>query len=116
MHTQLHQIVATMASGRGDAPALTFKDTTVTYAELWDDVTAFAGGLNRIGLQPGERVAVYLDKRIETVVSVFGASAGGAVFVPINPLLRAQAGRLHPRRLQRPRARHLGGALRAAAR
>jgi acyl-CoA ligase (AMP-forming) (exosortase A-associated) len=88
MHTQLHQIVATMASGRGDAPALTFKDTTVTYAELWDDVTAFAGGLNRIGLQPGERVAVYLDKRIETVVSVFGASAGGAVFVPINPLLR----------------------------
>ena len=34
MHTQLHQIVTDMADRRGDAPALTFKDETVTYAEL----------------------------------------------------------------------------------
>jgi acyl-CoA ligase (AMP-forming) (exosortase A-associated) len=36
-----------------------------------------------------ERVAVYLDKRIETVVAIFGTSAAGAAFVPVNPLLRA---------------------------
>src|SRR5919198_392494 len=88
MHTQLHDIVADMAARRGDAPAVTFKDATVTYAELWSEITAVAGGLRRIGLEREERVAVYLDKRIETVVSVFGASAAGGVFVPVNPLLR----------------------------
>jgi acyl-CoA ligase (AMP-forming) (exosortase A-associated) len=88
MHTQLHQIVADAARRRADSPALTFKDTTVTYAELWQQVVAFAGGLSELGLERGQRVAVYLDKRIETVVSVFGTSLAGGVFVPVNPLLR----------------------------
>ena len=90
MRTQLHQIVAQMAARRPDAPALTIKDTTVSYGELWDEARAFAAGLGRIGLGRSERVAIYLDKRIETVASVFGTSAAGGVFVPVNPLLRAQ--------------------------
>lgn len=90
MPTQLHQIVAEMAGRRGDAPALTFKDRTMSYTELWDDVVAFASGLNRIGLERGERVGVYLDKRIETVTSIFGSSAAGGVFVPVNPVLKAK--------------------------
>ena len=90
MRTQLHEIVSDMAGRRGEAPALTFKETTISYAELWEDVSAFASGLNRIGLVRGERVAVYLDKRIETVVSIFGASAAGGVFVPVNPVLKAK--------------------------
>ena len=88
MHTQLHRIIADMADHRGDAPAVTHGDTTLSYAELWRDVTAFAAGLQRLGLQRGERVGIFLDKRIETVVSVFGTSAAGGVFVPINPVLR----------------------------
>jgi acyl-CoA ligase (AMP-forming) (exosortase A-associated) len=90
MPTQLHQIVAEMARRRGDAPALTFKDRTMSYTELWDNVVAFASGLNRIGLERGERVGVYLDKRIETVTSIFGSSAAGGVFVPVNPVLKAK--------------------------
>ena len=90
MRTQLHQIVAQMAAKRPDAPALTIKDTTVSYAGLWDEARAFAAGLRRIGLRRGERVAIYLDKQIETVASVFGTSAAGGAFVPVNPLLRAQ--------------------------
>ena len=50
---------------------------------------AFAAGLRQLGLERGDRVGVYLDKRIETVVALFGTSAAGGVFVPINPLLRA---------------------------
>jgi acyl-CoA ligase (AMP-forming) (exosortase A-associated) len=90
MRTQLHQIIADMAARRGHAPAVTFKDTTASYGELWGEVKRFASGLERIGLQRGERVGVYLDKRIETVVSFFGTSAGGGVFVPVNPVLKAQ--------------------------
>ena len=90
MRNQLHHIVAAMAERDGDAPALTFKDATVSYAELWHQIMKFASGLHGAGLQSGERVAVYLDKRIETVVSVFGTSAAGGAFVPINPVLKAK--------------------------
>ena len=45
----------------------------MTYAELWDDVLAFAAGLRRLGLGRGERVGVYLEKRIEAVVALFGS-------------------------------------------
>lgn len=88
MRTQLHQIVTDSARRSPDSPALTFKDRTVSYEELWDEVQGFAAGLGQLGLQRGERVAVYLDKRIETVVSIFGTSAAGGVFVPVNPVLK----------------------------
>ena len=88
MHRQLHHIVSEMAHRRGDSPAVTYKDRTVSYGEVWQEIVAFAGGLARLGLQRGERVAVYLDKRIEVVSAIFGTSAAGGVFVPVNPLLR----------------------------
>ena len=88
--TQLHHLIEERATRRGDSPALTFKDTTLTYAELQRELESFAGALNAIGLERGQRVGVYLDKRIETVVSLFGASAAGGVCVPVNPLLRAR--------------------------
>jgi acyl-CoA ligase (AMP-forming) (exosortase A-associated) len=90
MRTQLHQIVADAARRRPDAPALTFKDTTLTYRELWDEVAAFAAGLQKLGLNKSERVAIFLDKRLETVTSIFGTSAAGGVFVPVNPVLKAK--------------------------
>jgi acyl-CoA ligase (AMP-forming) (exosortase A-associated) len=89
MRTQLHQIVSQMAARRPEAPALTIKDRTVSYEELWAEARAFAAGLAGMGLGRGERVAIYLDKRIETVASVFGTSAAGGAFVPVNPLLKA---------------------------
>jgi acyl-CoA ligase (AMP-forming) (exosortase A-associated) len=90
MRTQLHHLVADAASARPDASALTYKDDTVSYAALWREVAAVGAGLRRDGLHRGERVAVYLEKRIETVTAVFGTSAAGGVFVPVNPLLKAR--------------------------
>jgi len=51
-------------------------------------VSAFGATVSDLGLRRGDRVAVYLDKRIETVVALFGTSAANGVFVPVNPLLR----------------------------
>jgi acyl-CoA ligase (AMP-forming) (exosortase A-associated) len=90
MLTQLHHILEQMAARRPQSPALTIKERTVSYGALWEEVSAFAAGLGLIGLGRGERVGIYLDKRIETVASVFGTSAAGGAFVPVNPLLRAQ--------------------------
>jgi acyl-CoA ligase (AMP-forming) (exosortase A-associated) len=41
-------------------------------------------------LQRSERIAVYLEKRIDTVTALFGAAAAGGVFVPVNPLLKPE--------------------------
>lgn len=88
MRTYVHDLVAEMARVRPGAPALSYRDTTVSYEQLWHDVRSFATALHGLGLRRGDRVAVYLDKRIETVVALFGTSAAGGVFVPVNPLLR----------------------------
>jgi acyl-CoA ligase (AMP-forming) (exosortase A-associated) len=60
------------------------------YGELQDAVDRFAAGLIGLGLQRGERVAIYLEKRFETVIASFGAPAAGGVFVPLNPLLKPE--------------------------
>jgi acyl-CoA ligase (AMP-forming) (exosortase A-associated) len=62
----------------------------LTYGELARQLDAFASGLADLGVRRGERVAVYLEKRLETVVTCFGASSGGFVFVPVNPLLKPE--------------------------
>jgi acyl-CoA ligase (AMP-forming) (exosortase A-associated) len=89
MRSQLHHIIAETAAWRPESAALTFKDKTLTYHELWERSAAMGAGLQRAGLGRGHRVAIYLDKRIETVVSIFATSIAGGVFVPVNPLLRA---------------------------
>ncbi len=88
MRTNLHHLIEEHALTYRDFAALTFKKTTLTYGELWTQVQDVAAGFTALGVERGQRVAVYLDKRIETVTAIFGASAVGGVFVPINPLLR----------------------------
>ncbi|WP_211229493.1 acyl-CoA ligase (AMP-forming), exosortase A system-associated [Nakamurella lactea] len=93
IRTQLHHLLQDSAGIHGSRPALTYKDETCSYQDLWRTVQSVARGLIGSGLERGDRVAILLDKRIETVAAIFGTSAAGGVFVPINPLLRpAQVG------------------------
>lgn len=71
-----------------ETAAVSTGQDTFSYGELDAAITACAHGLLTLGLQRGERVAIWLDKRIETVVAAFGAVRAGGVFVPINPLLK----------------------------
>ena len=84
----VHDLVIEAARRWPDRPALTAKDVTIGYAELSERARATAAGLADLGVRRGDRVAIYLDKRAETVLSVLGASAIGAVFVPVNPVLK----------------------------
>jgi acyl-CoA ligase (AMP-forming) (exosortase A-associated) len=88
--TLLHELILTAADRAADAPALTSGSTTVPYGDLAADVQAFASGLMSLGLLRGDRVGIYLEKRVETVVASFGVAAAGMVFVPMNPLLKAE--------------------------
>jgi acyl-CoA ligase (AMP-forming) (exosortase A-associated) len=74
--------------GEPDRPALTYKDDTLSYAELGRLVGAAAAGLRRLGVRRGDRVIVCLEKRIETAVAMLAVSAAGAVLVPVNPAFK----------------------------
>ena len=77
MRTNFHHLLELAATATPDAAALTYRAQTVSYAEAWAMTQMAAGQLQALGLQRGDRVAIYLEKRIETVVSLFAASAAG---------------------------------------
>ena len=83
-----HHLLSGAAARTPDAPALTYKAETVSYAEAWRRTRAVASQLTDLGLQRGDRVAIYLEKRIETVVGMCASSAAGGLFVPVNHVLK----------------------------
>ncbi|GEK86259.1 acyl-CoA ligase (AMP-forming), exosortase A system-associated [Microbacterium aerolatum] len=85
----IHDLLGQNAALRADAPALTYGDATVGYGQLWNEVRTVAERLSALGLSRGDRVAIYLEKRVESVTSMFAASLAGGVFVPINHVLKS---------------------------
>jgi acyl-CoA ligase (AMP-forming) (exosortase A-associated) len=67
---------------------LTHKAARLNYGELATGIEHLAGALIALGLERLDRVAVYLPKQFETVLTMFGAARAGCVFVPVNPLLK----------------------------
>jgi acyl-CoA ligase (AMP-forming) (exosortase A-associated) len=86
----LNEFVSRSADRQPDHTALRYQGEGLSYASLAQSMRRFAAGLMCLGLERGERVAIYLDKSFETVIASFGAPAAGAVFVPVNPVLKAE--------------------------
>ncbi len=57
---------------------------SITYGELWERATRVAGGLRRMGIDSGDRVAIRLPNGIDWVLAFFGIQLIGAVAVPVN--------------------------------
>ena len=88
--TLLHELPLAFAERAPEQTALVQGSQSIGYGELAIAAKAFANGLLSLGLGRGERVAVFLDKRVEAVVGAFGAAAAGGVLVPVNPLLKSE--------------------------
>lgn len=86
----VHEFIFHSAKVSPGAEALVYQHRRLDYATLAKDVRTTAAALLSLGLGAGERVAVYLEKRLETVVALFGTAAAGCVFVPVNPLLKPE--------------------------
>ncbi|WP_210544227.1 acyl-CoA ligase (AMP-forming), exosortase A system-associated [Rhodoferax sp. PAMC 29310] len=84
----LHELIVVNAARDSGAIALSSGAESCSYGVISTQVGQFASGLMALGLERGERVAIYLEKRLETVIASFGAPAAGGVFVPVNPLLK----------------------------
>jgi long-chain acyl-CoA synthetase len=76
----------TRATEKGDKPFLWAKRDgewrSTSWAEAARQVAALAAGLKRIGLQPGDRVALVSENRPEWLIADLGIMAAGCVTVP----------------------------------
>lgn len=88
MSELLHQLVERTAASQPALTAVLYKDEALDYGSLWHHTEMAARAFAAFGLKRGERLAVYLEKRLETVIAMFGTAAAGAVFVPVNPILK----------------------------
>jgi acyl-CoA ligase (AMP-forming) (exosortase A-associated) len=70
--------------------ALYDKQQQLSYTQLQNNIETITVQLLSLGLSKADRVAIYLGKSIESVISYFAVSACGAIFVPINPYLKSR--------------------------
>ena len=84
----LHQLFEHSVKQAPDKVALVFEGTSHTYADIDRKATQLAAVLQQRGVQPGDRVATFLDNSVEAVVGIYAALKCGAVFMPINPLTK----------------------------
>src|SRR6185295_19777993 len=68
-----------------DKLALIFKNRRWSYAEFQREVDRIAGGLIRMGVTKGDRIAFLLPNSAEFLFATFAVTKIGAVFVPLNP-------------------------------
>lgn len=72
-------------------PAIVERERQLSHGDLAARAAGFAHRLRRAGLEPGDRVAIYLDKSLESVIAIYGTWAAGGAIVPIHEgLKRAQ--------------------------
>ena len=84
----LHHLPQQAAQRTPQAAALISGKTTLNYAELCAQCDALAAHWLRTAVERGARIAIWLEKCPQAVAACFAASQAGAVFVPINPLLK----------------------------
>jgi len=70
--------------------ALVAGQRRLDYHQLRHAIDEFALALVSTGVSSDARIGIWADKQIETVVSIFGSARAGRVFVPINPILKAE--------------------------
>lgn len=72
----------------GDREALLDGDRTWTFAQWRDEADRVAKGLMALGVEPGERVAVWMTNRPEWLFLMFAIAKVGACIVPLNTRYR----------------------------
>jgi acyl-CoA synthetase len=81
-HDTMYGLLAKHAAQRPSAVALRDNFTTLTWREVLQAVEALAATLHNTGLQAGDRVAIWLPSRVESVMILLACSRNGYVCCP----------------------------------
>jgi len=88
-HFLLQDSLTHSAARLGAKTALVVEGRSYSYTELCAAAQRLAGALRRLGLERGDRVAIYMDNTWPCVVAIYGALLAGGVFLVINPQTKA---------------------------
>ncbi|CAN5386134.1 N/A [soil metagenome] len=80
----LHHLLSASAARNPEAEAVRLLDQALTYGELDRLSNQLAHALIAHGVQPGDRVGLYLKKSPSAIASVFGIMKTGACYVPVD--------------------------------
>jgi acyl-CoA ligase (AMP-forming) (exosortase A-associated) len=84
----LTALLRTTAQAQPDAAVLAWRDQSLSAAQLWQVSQKWAAHMQAAGVSKGDRVAIWLPKQFETVIAIWAAAAAGAVFIPVNSVLK----------------------------
>jgi amino acid adenylation domain-containing protein len=88
----LHELLAASAEAHPNRTAVVDGGRRATYAELEARANRLANLLLDLGVSAGDRIGLYREKQLESLVGIYGALKVGAAYVPLDP--QAPAARL----------------------
>jgi acyl-CoA ligase (AMP-forming) (exosortase A-associated) len=83
----IHHMLRTSVERSENKEALVHGDQRLSYGDVARRTRGLAKGLRQASLVRGDRVGIYLEPSASQVISIFGISEAGGVFVPINATL-----------------------------
>ncbi|MGQ7246023.1 malonate--CoA ligase [Halomonas sp. V046] len=85
MNDNLFATFARRMHERADAPFITTREgRDYSYREALDQAASLAGALKELGVVPGDRVAVQVDKSPEAILLYLACLKVGGVYLPLN--------------------------------
>lgn len=78
-------ILTEVARRHPDRPALIMKEGSITFADLRERIDRASSGLQRLGLQPGDRAIVMIPMSIDLYVAMLALLDLGAIAVFVDP-------------------------------
>jgi long-chain acyl-CoA synthetase len=69
--------------------AIIVKGIEYSYSQLKENAVNLARYLIHAGIKKGDKVAIYMDNSWQSIISIYGTTLSGAVFLVINPQTKA---------------------------
>jgi amino acid adenylation domain-containing protein len=81
----VNRLLTAAAERHPDGVAVRDRGRSLTYAELEARANRLAHVLREADVAPGDRVGLYLDKSLQSLVGIYGVLKAGAAYVPFDP-------------------------------
>ncbi|WP_164019628.1 non-ribosomal peptide synthetase, partial [Pyxidicoccus trucidator] len=88
--TSVQALFEAWAARTPDSVAVTFEGRQLTYAELNRQANQLAHHLRRLGLSPGGRVGICVERSAEMVVGLLSILKAGGSYIPLDPTYPAE--------------------------
>jgi len=87
---QVEEFLEFSAGRFPDKIALVCGSRRLSYREIEEQSNQLANAMIALGIQRGDRVAIYVENSVEAVLSIFGTLKAGAVFLMVNPTTKPE--------------------------